>query len=561
MILHGLAFGLILCASLGAQMLGTQISNANRQGNPNAGVPSGKPPGSISGKVVNSVTGQGIKRAVVNVTGNGFGYEATTDGSGAFRIDNVEPGDAYFAMANCQGFESTAGARGFTKTISVQPSQEAKDVVIQLSPHATISGKITDRDGDPIENAFVTALAYNYNGGDKILRTFGNANTDDRGVYRIADLTKGTYYLAVSVNQVNIPVDGPGQHVHLEMPREAFPETFYPNVADPSQATPVQIKPGDDLTGIDFRLAKVPAFSIRGSVAADATAGGRGGRGGVQVQRYFSGSKIQLPRFVGARIMPDGTFEVVNAVPGSYVISSGQPNNNNVPYGSITVDVRDRDIDGVVVPVAPGFDLNGSVAIDGTPPASLPRINFIIRNSEKNASAQVVVNADMTLTVKNVHQLPYLLQMQPLQNLYVKSIRLGSQDISDGTMTPIQGAPLLITLGTDPGELDVTVQSPNSSTAGVWVVVYSARYPNRMDLTRYLPAQSAGAAQITGLAPGDYKALAIETTDPSDARNPDLRAALEQRAASATVAAGQHQTLQVTAVSADDVEAARAKMK
>ena len=49
--------------------------------------------GSVEGKVVNSVTGESIKKAVVTIHNrtNQYVYFTTTDQSGKFHIDNVQP--------------------------------------------------------------------------------------------------------------------------------------------------------------------------------------------------------------------------------------------------------------------------------------------------------------------------------------------------------------------------------------------------------------------------------------------------------------------------------------
>ena len=571
MSLRGLVTGLILSSALAAQVpnqivmtqMGPMGGLSGRFGSgPNSpsGVPSGKPPGSVSGKVINSKTGGGIKRAVVSLFGGGFSYQAVTDGSGAFRIDNVEPLEGYTVNANCQGFDASMGPRGFTKPIGVQPSQEVKDVTVQLSPRGSISGKITDRDGDPIENAQVSALSYNYSSGIKMLHVAGNASTDDRGVFRIAELQRGTYYLAVNVIGMNVPMESPQQHVHSQLPHEAYPETFYPNVLEPSQAQPILVKPGDEVTGMDLKLAKVGAFHIRGNVVNQGAE--RGGRGGVQAQRCYDGNPIQQQRFAMTRAQPDGTFDVMDAVPGTYCLTSGRPGQQNLPYGSLTVDVRDRDIDNAVIQAAPGFELNGAVSIEGTAPTTMPRVNVSLHSFQNNGGTQANAGGDLTFVMKNVFSIPYQIQASAqAQGLYVKSIHLGSQDVTDGSVTPVAGAPLLIALGTDPGEIDGTVQTSNASAAGIWIAVYSTKYPHRTDLTRTIMAPPTGSFTVPNLAPGEYKVLAMESADAGDVQNPDLRTALERNAASVTVTSSGRQTIQVTAISADDVEAARAKIR
>ncbi len=70
-------------------------------------------PGSVSGKVVNSVTGQAVKKAVVTLRSATGQNSAVTvsDQSGKFHIDNVTP-DRYTATAQAAGYsENTRGSR------------------------------------------------------------------------------------------------------------------------------------------------------------------------------------------------------------------------------------------------------------------------------------------------------------------------------------------------------------------------------------------------------------------------------------------------------------------
>ena len=206
---RGLYIGLIFTAVLGGQLItgrrfGWALQRVQAKPLTPGCLPASRPAASPA-KSSTRLQGRPSNRAVVTSIsgGGGFSHEAVTDGSGYYRIDNVEPGDGYIPSASCQGFEPSAGARGVAKPVSVQPQQDVKDVVVQLSPHASISGKVMDRDGDPLENANVTAMGYSYNGGVKMLRVFQSASTDDRGQYRIADLQRGTYYISVTARSMN----------------------------------------------------------------------------------------------------------------------------------------------------------------------------------------------------------------------------------------------------------------------------------------------------------------------------------------------------------------------
>ena len=83
-------------------------------------------------------------------------------------------------------------------------------------------------------------------------------------------------------------------------------------------------------------------------------------------------------------------------------------------------------------------------------------------------------------------------------------------------------------------------------TAGMWVAVYSVRYPARSDLTRYMVSQAAGTLSAAIWPRASTRCLPLETADGNDARNPDFRAALEKNAVSVTLAPVGRQTVQVT---------------
>src|ERR1700744_4400902 len=60
---------------------------------------------SVEGKVVNSVTGEAVRKAVVNVRSRSgqYVYTAASDQFGKYHVDNVTP-EKYMAQANAEGF-------------------------------------------------------------------------------------------------------------------------------------------------------------------------------------------------------------------------------------------------------------------------------------------------------------------------------------------------------------------------------------------------------------------------------------------------------------------------
>ncbi len=221
---------------------------------------SGKP-GSIEGAVVNSVTGDPIKKADVTLAKRGVNtnYATVSDSTGRFHFDNVEP-DLYQVVAARDGF--SIGGNFGSKPFTVGEDQHVTGLAIKLIPLAVVSGHVLDEDGDPMALAGVEALRYVYRTGDvRQLNPAGFASTNDLGEYQILDLLPGQYYFLAAPQP-------PLAHVPLRTrsatPELTYPDTLYPNALHAEQATPSQLSPGTQLTNIDFRIHKVPAFHVRG---------------------------------------------------------------------------------------------------------------------------------------------------------------------------------------------------------------------------------------------------------------------------------------------------------
>src|SRR5271154_3207065 len=96
------------------------------------------PSHTVSGQVVNSVTGEPIARARVQV---GTQQAALTDHDGRFEFDNVSEDSAY-AFASKPGY--FAEERGVLA--------QGQSITLRLIPEAILFGTITDQNGQPIQD-------------------------------------------------------------------------------------------------------------------------------------------------------------------------------------------------------------------------------------------------------------------------------------------------------------------------------------------------------------------------------------------------------------------------
>jgi len=109
-------------------------------------------PVSLSGIVVNSVTGTPLPFARVVLFPEGS--EMLTDVSGIFQFLQVASGD-HTVMANKTGFIQDDGhENGY----SVSLTAALDKFTVGLTPLASIRGRITDSDGEPVEGATVLTV-------------------------------------------------------------------------------------------------------------------------------------------------------------------------------------------------------------------------------------------------------------------------------------------------------------------------------------------------------------------------------------------------------------------
>src|SRR6185436_13102325 len=101
---------------------------------------------------------------------------------GEFRFPNVPPG-RYRLMAVRPGFtpaeyrQQRPGGTGSPITLS--PGQRLGDVTLAMAQGGAISGRMTDRDGQPAQRATVQAFRLSYVDGKPLLITTQSTITDD----------------------------------------------------------------------------------------------------------------------------------------------------------------------------------------------------------------------------------------------------------------------------------------------------------------------------------------------------------------------------------------------
>src|SRR5262245_52831724 len=161
--------------------------------------------GSIGGFIVKMGTREPLAKATVTISPvNGArnqSYTATTTTGGQFIFQNLEPGQ-YRLSASRNGYvRMEYGARSPNRSglpIGLNAGQRLSDVILQLMPAGTISGRVFDRDGEPLANVAVEALKYSYQEGQRVMNVIQTARTNDLGEYRLFWLQPGQYFVSAT---------------------------------------------------------------------------------------------------------------------------------------------------------------------------------------------------------------------------------------------------------------------------------------------------------------------------------------------------------------------------
>jgi hypothetical protein len=431
-----------------------------------------------------------------------------------------------------------------------------QDVALKLLPLGTVSGHVLDEDGDPIVGAQIGVLSYFYGPGRKRLNQVNATQSNDLGEFEALNVTPGRYYFqAVVWAPRNIP-----PHTRWSHPEEAYPITFYPNAREPAQATATDVAPGAHVSNIDFRLRKMPAYHIRGTVSDVSARPGAEGR--VQVGTLESTFWANI---AGAALQADGSFDLRGLVNGSYTVSYIRFESGKGFSTDQTVRVSDADVNGVGLAQKPSIDVSGTVTVEGPQPDKLEtHINLLSaqgwslrRNGGEGIGGSFVIKA--------VPPRIYQLQISNVPpGKYVKSIRLGDREINNGDfdLTEQTAAALNILLGADGGEVDGTVQNASGQPAASTQVLLAPaeEFDARSDLLKYASTDASGNFQIKDIAPGGYKVFAWESDPEGSTQSAEFRKPFESKGVAVTVGPKEKASVQLNVITSDDMEKERSKL-
>ena len=397
----------------------------------------------IAGVVVDDqATPRPLRRAVVTVMGTelGLGRSAISDDEGRFSIANLPAGRVTITASKRGYVDGAYGARraGRAGTPVEVRDGEMFSATVTLVRAAVLTGTIRDTRGNVVPGLRVFSLAAKKPSPPPVTARGGSATvgaiTDDRGIYRIYDVTPGEYVIAAT----------PTETINGEIARRSATETdallarlrqrtattgpppppaarpvptassvlapvYFAGASTLTRATRVTVGPGEVRDGLDFIVSSVPMTTIEGAIVAEGPL-----PASVQMSilptdtlRFFAlgGGNPELIQPPGN----DGRFKYISIVPGHYVITAranvtapaaqaggrggsgaidsvfleGRQGGGNRPetmYAIEEFDVTGPPVVGLTLRLQRGSRFSGKVVVDaGSPALDLANVRVALR--------------------------------------------------------------------------------------------------------------------------------------------------------------------------------------
>lgn len=525
----------------------------------------------IAGTVVSANTGQPLKKATVFLTqkspktddSSEHTLNATTDAAGHFSIDHIPPGRYDLVVDRTDYLASHYGQDQPDKpgaTLSLAPGQKMTDLLFRLNRMGIITGRVQDEDGDPVREANVTVMYHTTVRGKPKIEDAGSDKTNDLGEYRIVDLAPGNYSILASP-----PNDSWRES---PQPSDVYLPTYYSGTTESARASTVEVKSGDEISGIDFIFQPKPpirTYKIHGHVLNSLTEYPEAQtmvmlfpRRGALAQLDPAESSFGIDQKQSRLDAKTGDFEFKEVVPGEYVVTAFSFAGGRPRMARQRVDVVATDVDSVSLVLARGIDIPGRMTLEGKSATALSDVTVRLSSEDEGFGGQgeAKVQPDGSFSLKETGDGSYSLWVSSkCQECYLKSATANGVDVlAEGVQVTSGTGPasIAIVYSSNTGTLSGAVTAKDDLPApGAMVVLIpvaaSHLKPNQYETST---TDQYGRFEIHGVPPGHYNAFAWEKVSDDAYGDSEFLKPFENMAEALDIAANEQKTVQLKMIPA-----------
>ena len=480
----------------------------------------------VEGNIYSAKSGEPLNKAEVKLEGGTppMQYGATTDASGHFAFDNVDPG-SYNLWADRNGYVVThypnKSKRVGSTIITLAPGKRLKDLAVRMAPQGVVTGRVVDEDGEPLPNVEVRLVQPRVKAGRRTLGSVAYASTNDKGEYRLYGVARGRYFVSANAHD-QFASWFPFELRSDKSDQLSFRLIYYPNALSASDGGAIEVGPGAELAGIDFRLEKTRLLAIRGRIVDQ----GLYQRSKVWLIPVDADGETQWEQMKLVQTDDNGNFTYRDLLPGLYHLQAfnrvGETANS--AYAKVVV-VADADVEGLQLAFGNRREIGGTVLIEGSSEPIKQSIRLGLESEDKwSRDFGGTVKEDGTFKLKDVPlERMRLAGLELPEGYYLKSVRHEGREREDASLDFSEGVS---------GELAV-ILSPNAATVtgfakplkdeqvtmGIVVLVPENR--KRKDLFFSGGVDQNGAYKINNIHPGSYKIFAFDDIESSPFQDPE----------------------------------------
>jgi len=459
----------------------------------------------IAGTVVNAKGGSALARVRVQIM----------DASNLQSTRSLVTGDnGHFEFSVRAGKFALQGAkRGFITSSYNQHEQfstaivtgadfDTEHLVLRLPPVAVLAGTVLDEAQEPVREASVRIYREDRSSGSSRILPVTTVTTDDQGAYEATPLDEGTYFVAVRANPWYAihPVTG-SQPASIDPSLDvAYPVTYYGDITDAAEATPIPVRGGDHLEA-DIHLAPAPSVHlIFHAPEAEAV------QAPLLQEPTFDGVE-QITGLSAQKISP-GLYEVNGIAAGKYVVR--MPDFNLGFKGPAEMDLTNgQELDAAARSVS---KVKATVHVRGA--ANLPEeLHVALRNSQGRFVAWEPVNPQGEVEFLDAAPGAYEVLAGTSAKAYaVVAIASGDSETHGHTLTVPEDASLTVSLSLIEGKVNVegVAKRGDKPASGAMIVLVPKDPESNRELFRRDQSDLDGSFTLHSVIPGSYTLIAID---------------------------------------------------
>lgn len=582
-------------------------SAAQRDAQAQAPAPTGT--GVMLGTVTMAGTGQPVEGVRVTLSGAELrgSRSAMTNDDGQFVFEKLPAGTYTVRGTRTGHISGTYGQKQPGKpgtNIVLADGQQLKNLTFEIAKGGVISGSVLDEKNRPSIGTPVRVMRWTIQSGERMLTTAGAGTTDDRGMYRIYNLSPGEYVVSAiprnTASEILTSADALNQARWEELaarglavgdmslsvniadiqgsaqPIQGYAPVFYPGTTQLAGARGVRVGVAEEQLGIDFALQRVALTTVTGQVIVPT------GQSPTTVQVRLlqaDGNALGLGQ-QSVRPNQTGTFTFRSVVPGQYTVFAvatiSEPRGPNaVPTGVGQWESSPRPgtqrriwaqsdlfVDGVSPPVVSltmreGMVVSGNISFVGSAPQPTDTQRVRVSMSPLGqplqslgvGNLQAMVDTGGRFTINGVIPGRYRVTASGAQGWSVKSVIVNGIDTMDFPLELAADATapaVTVQFGDRNTDLKgVLTDATGAPTADYSVVIFpeDQRYwvPYARRMRSTRPATD-GKFAFVGLPPGEYRIAAVTDVETGEWLDPEFLRQLLPASLGVRLADGQQVT-------------------